>query len=320
MRKKLLSTLLATAMAVTMLAGCGSNGGQQATTPATDNKTETSAEAKTETSAEAKTETSGATGGGKVGVAMPTKDLQRWNQDGSNMQAQLEAAGYDVDLQYASNDIPTQVSQIENMINSGCELLVIASIDGDSLGTVLEQAKEKLSKRMSLFTELTNAAKKKRTYEKTKPFYKWLALFMVIMGAAALGYGVYSFMNHDTFAVYFVLFGMAAIFLFSGANVMPTSTNNRKAIEKRLASAETAVESYVDSLHLGLPVPSCYLHPVTVERMERVIREGRAESVEDAFAAVKDDLRKTNADVSVTQEEFDEIMAIKPVFLVRDYA
>ena len=143
MRKKLLSTLLATALADTLLAGCGSNGGQQATTPATDNKTETSAEAKTETSAEAKTETSGATGGGKVGVAMPTKDLQRWNQDGSNMQAQLEAAGYDVDLQYASNDIPTQVSQIENMINSGCELLVIASIDGDSLGTVLEQAKEK---------------------------------------------------------------------------------------------------------------------------------------------------------------------------------
>ena len=135
MRKKLLSTLLATAMAVTMLAGCGSNGGQQATTPATDNKTETSAEAKTETS--------GATGGGKIGVAMPTKDLQRWNQDGSNMQAQLEAAGYDVDLQYASNDIPTQVSQIENMINSGCQMLVIASIDGDSLGTVLEQAKEK---------------------------------------------------------------------------------------------------------------------------------------------------------------------------------
>ncbi|MGL5260429.1 MAG: multiple monosaccharide ABC transporter substrate-binding protein [Lachnospiraceae bacterium] len=81
--------------------------------------------------------------GGKVGVAMPTKDLQRWNQDGANMETQLIAAGYEVDIQYASNDITTQVSQIENMINSGCELLVIASIDGDSLGTVLEQAKEK---------------------------------------------------------------------------------------------------------------------------------------------------------------------------------
>lgn len=57
---------------------------------------------------------------------------------------------------------------------------------------------------------------------------------MVVMGAAALAYGVFSFMNHDAFAVYFVLFGMAAIFLFSGANVMPTSTNNRKAIENVL--------------------------------------------------------------------------------------
>ena len=77
-----------------------------------------------------------------VGVAMPTKDLQRWNQDGENMKAQLEAAGYEVDLQYGANDIQTQVSQIENMIANGCQVLVIASIDGDSLGTVLAQAKE----------------------------------------------------------------------------------------------------------------------------------------------------------------------------------
>ena len=58
------------------------------------------------------------------------------------MEEQLKAAGYEVDLQYASNDIQTQVSQIENMISNGCKLLVIASIDGDSLGTVLAQAKE----------------------------------------------------------------------------------------------------------------------------------------------------------------------------------
>ena len=43
----------------------------------------------------------------KVGVSMPTKDLQRWNQDGDNMKAELEAAGYEVDLQYASNDVQT---------------------------------------------------------------------------------------------------------------------------------------------------------------------------------------------------------------------
>lgn len=81
-------------------------------------------------------------GKGKVGVAMPTKDLQRWNQDGENMKKQLEDAGYEVDLQYASNDVATQVSQVENMISGGCDILVIASIDGDSLGTPLKTAEE----------------------------------------------------------------------------------------------------------------------------------------------------------------------------------
>jgi putative multiple sugar transport system substrate-binding protein len=85
----------------------------------------------------------GGDGGKKVGVAMPTKDLQRWNQDGANMKAALEKAGFTVDLQYANNDIATQVSQIENMITGGCDVLVIASIDGGSLGTVLKDAKEK---------------------------------------------------------------------------------------------------------------------------------------------------------------------------------
>ena len=79
---------------------------------------------------------------GLIGVAMPTQDLQRWNQDGENMKKELEAKGYEVDLQYAGNEVSTQVSQGENMIATGDELLVVASIEGDSLGTVLAQAKE----------------------------------------------------------------------------------------------------------------------------------------------------------------------------------
>ena len=78
----------------------------------------------------------------KVGVAMPTQDLQRWNQDGANMKAQLEAAGYEVILTYANNNVAQQVADIENMILNGCEALVVASIDGSALGTVLATAKE----------------------------------------------------------------------------------------------------------------------------------------------------------------------------------
>ena len=80
--------------------------------------------------------------GEKVGVSMPTKDLQRWNQDGANMQAELEAAGFEVDLQYASNDVQTQLSQVENMISSGADVLVIAAIEGSSLGEALDMASE----------------------------------------------------------------------------------------------------------------------------------------------------------------------------------
>jgi len=81
--------------------------------------------------------------GQKVGVSMPTKDLQRWNQDGENMQKLLEEAGYTVDLQFASNDVQQQLNQVTNMINNGCEVLVIAAIEGSSLGSALDLAKEK---------------------------------------------------------------------------------------------------------------------------------------------------------------------------------
>lgn len=112
MKRNLISVLLVVVMLASLLAGCKKD------------------EA---TSSDAK----------KIGVAMPTKDLQRWNQDGKNMKEKLEKAGFTVDLQYANNEINTQVSQIENMITGGCDVLVIASIDGGSLGTVLKKAKQK---------------------------------------------------------------------------------------------------------------------------------------------------------------------------------
>ncbi|MDO4867865.1 MAG: sugar ABC transporter substrate-binding protein [Clostridia bacterium] len=79
----------------------------------------------------------------KVGVSMPTKDLQRWNQDGAYMEEKLKEAGYEVELQFASNDVPTQLNQVETMIDNGCEVIVIAAIEGSSLGTALDKAGEK---------------------------------------------------------------------------------------------------------------------------------------------------------------------------------
>jgi putative multiple sugar transport system substrate-binding protein len=149
MKKKVLSMVLATTMVASLLAGCGSSSDSAATSTSDDTVTSEPAttEASTTDAAEEETteataeEVAAAAAGTKVGVSMPTKDLQRWNQDGSNMQAELEAAGYEVDLQFASNDVQTQVSQIENMISSGANVLVIAAIEGSSLGEALDMAK-----------------------------------------------------------------------------------------------------------------------------------------------------------------------------------
>jgi len=70
---------------------------------------------------------------GLVGIAMPTKSSARWIADGDNMVKELEAAGYTADLQYAEDDIPNQLAQIENMITKGVDVLVIAAIDGTTL-------------------------------------------------------------------------------------------------------------------------------------------------------------------------------------------
>ncbi|MEU8271393.1 multiple monosaccharide ABC transporter substrate-binding protein [Sphaerisporangium sp. NPDC049002] len=85
----------------------------------------------------------GGNSGALVGVTMPTKSSERWIHDGDNVKASLEKLGYKVDLQYAENDIPTQVNQLENQITKGAKLLIIASIDGTALTTQLQEAADK---------------------------------------------------------------------------------------------------------------------------------------------------------------------------------
>ena len=76
-----------------------------------------------------------------VGIAMPTKSLERWNRDGDYLKAQFEAAGYNAQLKYSDNDTNQQNNDIQAMIADGVDLLIIAAIDGDSLSQTLADAK-----------------------------------------------------------------------------------------------------------------------------------------------------------------------------------
>ncbi len=79
---------------------------------------------------------------GLIGISMPTKSSTRWISDGESMVKEFTAKGYTTDLQYAEDDIPNQLAQIENMVTKGVKVLIIAAIDGTTLSDVLQKARD----------------------------------------------------------------------------------------------------------------------------------------------------------------------------------
>ena len=75
-----------------------------------------------------------------VAVSMPTQTSERWIADGNAVQAGFEAEGFQVNLQFANDDIPTQQQQIDQMITQGADLLIIGAIDGTALAGQLDAA------------------------------------------------------------------------------------------------------------------------------------------------------------------------------------
>ena len=134
--KKVLAAVLAIAMTFT-LAACSGGGSSTPTTAAP--AATTAAAAAAETTAAAPAADSGAK---TVGIAMPTKSLERWNRDGDYLKAQFEAAGYQAQLKYSDNDSNQQNNDIQAMIADGVSVLIIAAIDGEALTQTLADAKD----------------------------------------------------------------------------------------------------------------------------------------------------------------------------------
>lgn len=182
----------------------------------------------------------------------------------------------------------------------------------------LEKAKNFLEGEPELFVSLSNASRAKRQNEQTNPMYKWVALFITLLGAVTFLYGVYSLFQKMDYALYFTLFGLAAIFFFAGANVLPTARNNKSYIGKQLKEAREKVAVYIKQ-YPNFPLPEYYAHPIVLKRMIRVLKEGKAKTKDEALEVVKKELQLLNSSVQVEQEEYDEVVAIKPMFLIENY-
>ncbi len=140
-KKKLMAVLLGTALAASMLTGCGAASDTNSDDASTT-ETVTEAAADDSTGSDSETESDSTGSGKKVGIAMPTKSLERWNRDGSYLEEQFSSKGFEVSLTYSDNKIDQQVKDIEALIADDVDLLVIAAIDGESLSQVLADAKD----------------------------------------------------------------------------------------------------------------------------------------------------------------------------------
>ena len=182
----------------------------------------------------------------------------------------------------------------------------------------LLKAREYLEERPALYEALSRSARAKRVNERSNPAYRWAALAIVLLGILASLYGLWAVVTRAGYGIYFTLFGLAAVFLFAGANVLPTGKNNRAYVDRRWREACEAMEHHLHG-YSGFPLPARYAHPVVLTRMIRAIEDARAVTAEEAFEVIKEDLKRLNASVQVDQEEYDEIMAVKPMFLVEGY-
>ena len=186
--------------------------------------------------------------------------------------------------------------------------------DGRKATEHLQRAIDYLERKPEYSENLSKAAQRRRAYQCANPSARWVAMALTILGFLAVAFGIYSFTRHSGFAIYFVLFGIAAIFTFAGFSVLPTARNNRKSIMNYDERSRKQMEEYIRG-YSHFPVPARYAHPVVLKRMQRVIEQGRASGTEQALEIVKEDLKALNSSVQVSQKEYDEVVAIKPMFL-----
>lgn len=182
----------------------------------------------------------------------------------------------------------------------------------------LRDAKAFLENNTSVTARLTEAARQKRIADNMSPHLRVGAVSLTMACAAATIYGVYGLLVKMQNALYFLLGGIAIFVFILATNTLPSKYNSPRYTQEVWNDAVADSRKYILQRE-RFPVPAQYAHPVVLERMIRLIREGRATTEQEAFVLLKSDLKALNSSVTVTQKEHDEVVAIKPLFLVCEY-
>lgn len=208
----------------------------------------------------------------------------------------------------------------------------------------LEDAEEYLEQNPQYGKVLVYAAKEKRSVDGAKTSLKVIAS-LIVGGSVVMGIaGLYLRLTKGyDMGLYLLLFAAAFIISVLASKILPTPSRNKKTVQKDWEEAVGMSKRYIEKYEgtsgnrrgsgneksdsgmpgsgnpAGFPVPPQYAHPIVLQRMIRVVKEGRAKSAEQALEVVKQDLKALNSSVKVTQQEYDEVVTVKPMFLVCGY-
>ncbi len=183
----------------------------------------------------------------------------------------------------------------------------------------LKSARDFLNSRKELSDNLAYSAKLKRTLDSINPTYRITAMLILLIAIGAAVFGIHTILTKGLQdGIIFVLFGIAFTFFVMSTRVLPSGRNNKQYGDNRYSGAFSDMESFIKN-NESFPIPSAYAHPIVIDRLIRVIREGRAKSIAKALEVEKNNLKALNPSVRVTQEEYDEVYVVKPLFTVVDY-
>ena len=262
------------------------------------------------------------------GIFATTPYLVVQRSDGTEQQCnfKIEAEVDEVleEIHKKHPEIPVYSAESEKKLRKAKaeqEARYLKKLPENALETIqeLERAKAYLQKDERFSKLIVFAAKQKRSLDGTKTSLKTLAALIDAGSAVLIAAGLYlRLMKGNSMGIYLALFGGAFILSVAASQILPTPHRNRKTAQADWEEALRQMKGYIDKED-AFPVPPQYAHPVVLDRMIRIVREGKAADAEGALETVKKDLKALNSSVTVSQQEYDEVVTIKPLFIVSDY-
>lgn len=191
-----------------------------------------------------------------------------------------------------------------------------AAVEGK---TRLEEDLDFLEKHPEVSERLRRTVREKRRIDHIPASSRMIMGAVALAGIVLIAVGLYALFSGKNYGLWGLLFGAAFLFYAAASQILPFGSNTPAAAAAAWREAVEAAKACIaDKKDFFLPAQ--YADPIVIRRMLKTIRMGRAESCEEALAVVKDDLKALNSSVRVSQEEHDEVAAIKPLFLECGYA